>query len=134
MSTTYTAQVVCGFIIEIIAHTEQRQKYDVNTGEPYNIDEPIYNVAMVDGVEIGSTVNDPYAFSCGEFLDGLEFGLSGYADGLEGQDWLGKVVAGGSECYWDMFSQFRTDVPEEVKAFAAKHGLTPRWFISMSIG
>ena len=131
MSISYSSEVVCGFFVDIISKTESKQKFNEDTGEPYQVDIPSYEVAMVNGIEIGSTENNPDAFCNGEKLDGLEFGSSGYDN--YGKKWFGKVVASASERVGDL-NIFEVSIPNEVQLFVDNYGLNPTWFVSLSCG
>lgn len=129
MSTTYRAELVCGFQVEIREVKKQVTKFDENTGKPYETSAYSHDVAVADGVEVGTTEICVDALSHGEELEGLEFGSSGgYGHGTK---WLGKVVTKVDD-YKEQFKEVKAETPACVLAFAQKHGLTPRWFLSLS--
>jgi hypothetical protein len=130
MSISYSADLVCGFKVEVRKERTAQKKFNENTGEPYEVMVPSHDVALVGAVEVATTKGNPDAFCNGEEVDGLEFGESGYESGTK---WLGKVVAEVDD-YKDDFKEFVPDVPAEVQAFAEKRGLTPKWFLSLSCG
>lgn len=132
MSISYDASLVCGFRFEVESVSESQTKYDENTGKPYSVDVPSHDIGKVEGVVVGSTKDNADAFCQGETIDGLEIGESGYE---RGQKWIGVKVARVGEYSKDGdFVELALDVPPEVTAFADKHGLKPKWLLSMSCG
>lgn len=121
MIISYDAVVVCGFEYNIRGVKVEKTKYDLNTGEPITVMVPSHEEILVGDVVVADSKEDQYMFCAG-----LEFRSS------EGQGWLGKVVA-HVDNYNDLV-EISFELPKEVSEFASKHGLIPKWFLSMSCG
>lgn len=130
MSVSYTAQLVCGFKVDIRAETKTKTMYDPDTGKPYEAKIPSHNVVRIDGVDVMTDAESADAFCNGEEFEGLEFGESGYEQGTK---WLGKIVAESGEHEGD-FHEFSPFVPDKVRLFSDKYRVRPRWFLSMRCG
>ena len=130
MSLSYQAVVVCGFQLTIESVMIPKAKFNPDTGVPYKDKEHSHFVGKIDGVFVASDQQNEDVFCEGEKLEDLLIGNSG---GDDQQKWLGvPVVAVGDYEDNEYFAELPLDIPPEVTEFAEKHGVEPRWFLSMS--
>lgn len=130
MSISYSAYVVIGFQLDIQSVKVKRQKYNENTGEPYEVEEHSHEVAIVDGVTVGDDRDNPDCFVSGEGFEELEITESGYEAGTKVLGVrLAEVRGYKGEC-----QPFKAALPEAVDAFSKKFGVTPGLFLIQSCG
>lgn len=129
MGISYSAYAVFGFKLNIEAVNKKKTKYNEDTGEPYQVEIPSYNVALVNGVRVADTKYDADSLYVGEKIEGLEIVQSGYEEGTKA---LGVIVA--KVCDLDDFVHIDTNMPPVVQAFADRYSLTPGLFLIQSCG
>ena len=130
MGTSYSTSRICGYKLEIRDVNKPVTKYNPDNGEPFQKDEVSHREALVHGVVVATDIDDPDAFCSWEKIDGLRIDESGYEDG---QKFLGVEVTGLSIDEKD-FDEVSLEIPATVKAFEAKHKVTPKHYVFMSCG
>jgi hypothetical protein len=131
MSITVVATVVVGFQGKLDAVKNPKTKYDEDTGKPYQTREHSHTNLVCGETIVADDKSNPDAFCDGESIDGLELFSSG-AYQQEHMRWLGKAIA---KVQFDPgTTDFECEIPEEVKRFADKYGLTPRSTLILYVG
>jgi hypothetical protein len=117
-------------VLDIKTVNEEQTKYNENTGKPYKVKVPSHDVALVNGIVVLNEKDKPGATDVGAVTDGLEVVESGFENGVR---ILGAILALAGE-YRSDWSRFDAIVPTQVKTFAKKHGLTPKFYLVQSCG
>lgn len=130
MSISYTSRVVCGFKLDVRKVYQQKTKFNEDTGEPYSVNDHVYDAAYVFDIKVADTKDNEDALCVGNVIEHLTIYQSGYD---QGQQFLGVCVAEADDYKGD-WCEFVCDKPEAVQEFRQRHSVPANWFLVQSCG
>jgi hypothetical protein len=124
MGAAYYTQVIVGF--QVIKHTAKStvKRYNEITGEPYTVEEPVFEQAIIGKNRFGKEESDEIFGS--EKFEGLDVDYT-----TDQQDYvIGHVVARTNDInYTQPPIPFSVAIPESVIAFGKKYCVEPQFFV-----